>query len=65
MNAFINISPTPFFAVSDTTGRFTLHGLPPGNYVLAAVHEKLGERDLNVTVPPHGSTPAIIGFALK
>ena len=42
MNAFINVSATPFFAVSDASGRFTLNRLPPGDYTIAAVHEKNG-----------------------
>lgn len=60
MNAFINVSSTPFFAVSDASGHFTIHGLPPGEYVLAAVHEKLGEQTLPVHIAADGN--AIVGF---
>jgi plastocyanin len=62
MNAFINVSATPFFAVSDAAGHFSLDGLPPGAYLLAAVHEKLGEQDLNVTVPAGGAATATFTF---
>ncbi len=65
MNAFINVSPTPFFAVSAADGRFDLRGLPPGDYVLAAVHEKLGEKTMNVHVAANGPTKAEFGFAAK
>ena len=32
MNAFINVSPNPFYAVSDENGHFEIRGLPPGTY---------------------------------
>jgi plastocyanin len=50
MNAFINVAATPFFAVSDADGRFEIKGLPAGTYTLGAVHEKLGEQTMTVTV---------------
>jgi len=50
MNAFINVSETPFFAVTDEDGKFSIKGLPAGEYTLAAVHEKLGEQTMKVTV---------------
>jgi plastocyanin len=50
MSAFINVSPTPYFAVTGKDGKFSIQGLPPGKYTLAAVHEKLGEQDMQVTV---------------
>ena len=65
MNAFINVSPTPFFAVTDASGHFSLNGLPAGQYTIAAVHEKLGERDVQVTVPADGAAKADFAFAMK
>jgi plastocyanin len=62
MNAFINVSPTPFFAVTDASGHFDLRGLPPGDYVLGAVQEKLGEKTFNVTVKPNATTQAGLSF---
>jgi plastocyanin len=50
MNAFVNVSATPFFAVTDANGKFEIKGLPPGVYTIAAVHEKMGEQILQVTV---------------
>ncbi len=65
MNAFINVAPNQFFAVTGSDGSFDLRGLPPGNYTLAAVHEKLGERDVQVTVPPSGTAKTEFNFAAK
>jgi plastocyanin len=65
MNAFINVSATPFFAVTDADGHFTITGLPAGEYVLGAVHEKMGEQDINVTVKPHETAKADYSFSKK
>ena len=50
MEAFVNVAPNPFFAVSDADGHFTIKGLPPGTYTIVAVHEKLGQKTATVTV---------------
>ena len=63
MNAFLNVSATPFFAVSDATGHFALKGMPPGEYTLGAVHEKLGEKEIKATVTANGDTTASVSFA--
>ena len=65
MNAFINVSATPYFAVSDASGHFTIHGLPPGDYVLAAVHEKLGEQTIPLHIAPDSNAKADFTFATK
>jgi plastocyanin len=65
MNAFINVAPTPFFAVTDAEGKFTISGLPAGDYVLGAVHEKIGEKDINVTVKPQETVKAEYSFSSK
>jgi plastocyanin len=50
MNAFINVSPNPFYAVSDENGHFEIRGLPPGTYTVVADHEVLGQQTTQVTV---------------
>jgi plastocyanin len=65
MNAFINVSATPFFAVTDTDGHFSISGLPAGTYILGAVHEKLGEQTITVTVAPKGTANANFSFSAK
>jgi uncharacterized protein (DUF2141 family) len=65
MNAFINVAPNPYFAVTATDGTFTLPNLPPGTYTLAAVHETLGEQDLQITIAPKSIARASFTFAAK
>jgi plastocyanin len=65
MSAFINVAPNPWFAITNTDGRFTITGVPPGTYTLAAVHEKLGEQDIQITVPPKTAAQASFTFAAK
>jgi plastocyanin len=65
MNAFINVSATPFFAVSDADGRFEIQGLPPGKYTLAAVHEKLGEQTITVEVASKEQAKAEFTYSMK
>lgn len=65
MNSFINVADTPFFAVTGADGSFTIGGLPPGTYTLAAVHEKLGEQDTQITIPAKTAVKADFTFAAK
>ncbi len=65
MNAFINVSATPFFSVTDAEGRFSIDGLPAGTYTLGAVHEKMGEQTITVTVEPKRTAKADFSFSVK
>src|SRR5204863_9880310 len=38
--AYISIMANPFFAITDKNGNFTITNVPPGDYVLEAVHRK-------------------------
>ena len=42
MASYIGVVAHPFFAVSGSDGAFTLAGLPAGEYVIEAWHERLG-----------------------
>jgi len=50
MKMYMNVSKTPFYAVTGADGKYELKGLPPGEYTLAFVHEKLGEQTQKVTL---------------
>lgn len=50
MRMYLSVLPNPFFAVTDAHGNFTISKLPPGDYTLAAVHEKLGEQTVHIHV---------------
>ncbi len=65
MNAFINVSATPFFAVTDAEGHFEIKGLPPGTYTLAAVHEKMGEQTITVKIASKESAKAEFTYSMK
>lgn len=48
MKMYLNVVANPFFAVTDAQGRFTISGLPPGDYTIEALHERLGAREAKV-----------------
>jgi plastocyanin len=52
MKMYINVVKSPFYAVTDKSGKYEIKGLPPGTYTLAFVQEKLGEQDQQVTLAP-------------
>lgn len=62
MKMYIGVVKSPFFAVTGKDGKYELKGLPPGTYTVAAVHEKYGEQDQQVTVGPKESKTADFTF---
>jgi len=50
MRMFVNVTKSPFYAVTGPDGKFEIKGLPPGDYTIAFVHEKLGEQTQKVTL---------------
>lgn len=55
MRSYISVFKHPFFAVTKEDGSFEIKGLPPGDYTIAAWHEKYGETTQKVTVGPKES----------
>ncbi len=55
MRSYIGVVAHPFFAVTGDDGSFSIKGLPPGKYTLEVWHEKLGPKDVEVTVAPKES----------
>ena len=50
MRMYINVVKSPFYAVTGPDGKYTIKGLPPGDYTIAFVQEKLGEQTQKVTL---------------
>jgi len=62
MKMYVNVVKTPFFAVTGADGKYEIKGLPPGDYTLAFVQEKLGEQDQKVTLAAKDSKTVDQGF---
>jgi predicted small lipoprotein YifL/plastocyanin len=62
MKMYVNVVKSPFYAVSGPDGKFEIKGLPPGDYTLAFVHEKLGEQDQKVTLAAKDSKTLDVSF---
>ncbi|MBZ5727310.1 MAG: hypothetical protein LAP87_20215 [Acidobacteriia bacterium] len=65
MSAIIAVVDTPWFAVTEATGRFSIANVPPGRYNLHIYHERALEDNLHfleheVTVPEGGLTLPLI-----
>jgi plastocyanin len=50
MRMFINVVKNPFYAVTGPDGKYQIAGLPPGDYTIVFVQEKLGEQEQKVTL---------------
>jgi len=50
MKMYMNVVKSPFYAVTGPDGKYEIKGLPPGDYTIAFVQEKLGEQDQKVTL---------------
>lgn len=62
MRAYVNVMSHPYYAVTGEDGKFEIRNLPPGEYTLAAVHEKFGERIAKVKVGPRESVKTDFTF---
>jgi plastocyanin len=62
MRMYMNVVKNPFYAVSGPDGKFEITGLPPGDYTIAFVQEKLGEQDQKVTLAAKDSKTVDVTF---
>jgi plastocyanin len=58
MEGYVIVLETPYFAVSDKDGSYTIKDVPPGKYTLKIWHEKLKGKDAQVEVPATGGATA-------
>ncbi len=62
MKMYVNVVKSPFYAVTGPDGKFEIKGLPPGDYTLAFVQEKLGTQEQKVTLAPKDSKTVDVAF---
>ena len=60
MESWVHVCEHPWFAVTDEAGTFRIPDVPPGDYVIEAIHEVFGKLRGKVTVAAGQAT----GFAL-
>lgn len=49
MHAYLFVVDHPFYSVTGESGTYSIEGLPPGEYTLAAWHEEFGEQRQQIT----------------
>ena len=55
MSAYIFVTETPYFAVTDAAGNYTINNVPAGSYTVAVWHERLKSVKSLVVVPGNGA----------
>jgi hypothetical protein len=63
MRSYISVVDHPFFAITNDDGSFEIKNVPPGDYEVEVIHEKLKNQTQKVTVK--ANTPAKADFAFK
>ena len=63
MENWMYVVESPYFAISDPSGTFTIAEVPPGEYELVAWHPVLGIQKQAVSVTPHGTIQANFQFS--
>lgn len=61
MGAVVYVQDHPWFALTDAEGKFTITDVPPGEYVIEVIHERLGKTRARVKVEAGKAS----GFALN
>ena len=56
MFAWVSVVDSPYFALSDKDGKFTIKNVPPGKYTVEFAHRKLGKKTVEVEIKDGGAT---------
>jgi len=56
MKAYVLVSEHPYYAVTDTSGAYSIKDVPPGTYSMTIWHEMLGKQTREVTVRSDASS---------
>ena len=56
MHSYAGVVDNPYFAVSATDGTFKISNLPPGKYVIEAIHRKAGKQTKEITITDQNQT---------
>ena len=54
MSAYVVVTPTPYFAVTDKSGNYKIENVPDGSYTVAAWHEGAKKQSKPVSVAGEG-----------
>ena len=65
MRAWIIVLPTRAYAVTDEEGKYRIEDLPPGKHRVKIWHERLGEREAEVEIPPRGTATHDVRFTSR
>ena len=63
MSAYIVVTSSPYFAVTDERGEFVIDRVPDGTYEIHVWHEKLGNQSKRVTVA--GNRAPLVDFVYR
>ena len=64
MQAYVAVSPHPFFAVTGADGSYSIPNLPAGTYVVEAWHERGGAKSYKISVKDGESGTVNFGFSM-
>jgi plastocyanin len=65
MTGYVLVTDNPFRAVTGDDGGFNLHDIPPGEYTLEVWHERLGTKQVKVTIAADKTQELKIELAAK
>jgi len=65
MSCYIGVLDHPFFAVTGSDGTCELRGLPPGEYLIAAWHEKYGTQEQTLVVKAGEEKKIVFTYTAK